>query len=152
MRLWDFCEQLYGDKRIELLCLDLQNRYQVNVGLVLWLSWLVKIGRFTDKPTFEQAQSLSLSFHETFIRPVRKLRKNAKLRTFEHGNAIAQHLLNAEILLEREVLEAIEERFDDNLRHQAGASTYGLRDYLAACGVIDADATAQFLYAAAMSS
>lgn len=151
MRLWDFCEQFYSDKRVELLCLDLQNRYQVNVGLVLWLCWLTKIECFVSHAAFERAKSLSLSFQESYIAPVRALRKNTQVKSFNHAQAIIQHLLNAEIFLERELLESFETRFSADLELAPKSNTYGLNDYLLSCQVADSESVAQFLYAGARS-
>ena len=147
--LWEFCEQFYGERRIELLCLDLQNRYQVNVGLILWLAWLVKIERFIERSDFEQARSMSLTFHETLINPIRSLRKAPQVQSLQCGKAVAGQLLNAEIMLERELLETIEARFSHCLNDNATCETLGLSDYLLACKVPEADAVTQFLYAAA---
>ncbi len=151
MRLWDFCEQFYSDKRVELLCLDLQNRYQANVSLVLWLCWLAKMECFVSSQLFEQAKSLSLSFHESYIAPVRTLRKNAQVKSFNHAPSIIKHLLSAEITLERELLELFEAQFSKYLARTPAPNTYGLNDYLLSCQVVDSESAAQFLYAGAKS-
>lgn len=151
MKLWDFCEQFYGDKRIELLCLDLQNRYQANVGLMLWLCWLARIDRFVNQNVFDQAKSLSDSFHDNYIILIRNLRKNAKIGALNHGQFISQYLLSAEILLERELLESFETLYAGSYQSAPDESTYGLADYLRACNVADYDSAAQFLYAGARS-
>lgn len=151
MKLWFFCEQFYGDKRIELLCLDLQNRYQVNVGLVLWLCWLAKTNRYIDREGFKQAESVSLAYHCSYIEPIRRLRKQSDIQGFSHSAQILQGLLNSEIGLERELLEKIECQFEAQIKSFATDETFGLVDYLRARDVTDPDALAQFLYAGAKS-
>lgn len=146
MKLWAFCELFYGRKPVETLCLKLQNQQGVNVGLVIWMCWHAAHHRFLDANTFAQAKAEVLGVHQALIDSLRSVRKSPIIQNLPAKNAISSHVLAAEILLEKTILEQLEANWP--IKELAPVNeVFGLSDYLRQCQVQDVDQATQFLYA-----
>ncbi len=150
MKIWPFCERFYSRKPVEALCLQLQNEYDINVGLVIWLCWHVAHGRFLNEAAFIVAKRESLGGDHDTITQLRGLRKTLKSSQLVDGSTIKSHILAAEILLEKAILERLESEIElQELIPDSAA--FGLLDYLHQYQVPEADRSTQFLYANALA-
>ncbi len=147
MGIWLFCERFYSCKPVEALCLRLQQENDAVVGLIIWLCWHYAQGRFIPAVVFAQAQALTSDTQQQLILPLRQLRKSALLRQQPQAAQIAKAILQAEILLEKNQLEFIDEQTTHCIVDQASVDTLGLIDYLLNCGVKDAEQAVCLLYA-----
>lgn len=150
MKIWPFCERFYSRKPVEALCLQLQNEYDINVGLVIWLCWHAAHGRFLSEATFVVAKRESLGGDHDMITQLRGMRKTLKSSELVDGSIIKSHILAAEILLEKAILERLESEIElQELIPDSAA--FGLLDYLRQYQVPEADRSTQFLYANALA-
>jgi uncharacterized protein (TIGR02444 family) len=152
MGIWLFCERFYGRKPVEVMCLRLQQEHDAVVGLVIWFCWHYAHSQFIPLAVFERAQQLIHDSQQQLILPLRQLRKNKLLKGQPQAESIAQAILHAEILLEKNQLELINEQTADAIVTQASCDTVGLLDYLLNCGVGDAEPVVCLLYAHAAAS
>ncbi|WP_053981258.1 TIGR02444 family protein [Marinagarivorans algicola] len=150
MKLWPFCERFYSRKPVEALCLQLQDNHNICVGLVIWLCWHAAYGRFLNEATFAIAKREFLGADHGMIEQLRSVRKILKSSALADGAAIKSHILAAEILLEKAILERLESYIQlQELTPDSAA--FGLLDYLRQHQVPEADRSAQFLYANALA-
>jgi uncharacterized protein (TIGR02444 family) len=152
MNIWTFCEAFYGRQPVANLCLKLQNSFNINIGLVIWLCWHSSQQRFVDQDVFGEAASLSLGVYQPLIIPLRQLRKHPLLSQQDASAAIIEHLLSAEILLEKSLLLRLDRELTAKVSKAAGPDTVGLADYFRNCSVEDPEENARFLYASAIAA
>ena len=91
-KFWDFSNQLYGKDGVAEICLDLQDKLEVDVNLLLFCYW---IACFKNTPSeFEWMQILrfSKSWNMNVIQPLRNARKSitAKLESHPANSAYAE--------------------------------------------------------------
>lgn len=109
--LWAFCESLYREPDIEAFCLQLQDQQQVNVLVLLWCTWLEAQGlSISSNELAVAAQSINRKSHEVIV-PLRQLRRRLKVQSYL-PEAVRQearsHLLKAELVLEKQLLQELE--------------------------------------------
>ncbi|HEY7774792.1 MAG TPA: TIGR02444 family protein [Marinagarivorans sp.] len=151
MRIWPFCEVFYGRPPVANLCLKLQDEYQLHVGLIIWLCWHCAHQRFVSRDLFQVASLKAKATYEPFILPLRSIRKQLKHEVSTDAQGAYQHVLSAEILMEKVLLTSLESELNDHAQSIQCAETYGLQDYFLANRVDDSAQHAQFLYASALS-
>lgn len=59
---WDFSLRVYGDAEVEKMCLDLQDRYAINVNLLLYSAWM----------SHSKKSELSLSLYERLHKHIKE--------------------------------------------------------------------------------
>ena len=151
MTIWPFCEKFYGRKPVATLCLHLQDRYQLNVGLIIWLCWHSAHNRFVSGPIFQQASLLSDFIYDPLILPLRAIRKQVLHASLTDDQIIYQHVLTAEILMEKSLLLMLDDRLTPQVAAELDGQTFGLLDYLSQSNVENAEQSVRFLYASALS-
>ncbi|MBF5055109.1 hypothetical protein Y5W_00403 [Alcanivorax sp. 521-1] len=75
--LWRFALRLWRDKRIEKLCLRLQDEYGVPVAVLLVALWLAEARRRPDAALGRRLVARAEQFEETYLRPLRVVRRRA---------------------------------------------------------------------------
>lgn len=151
MTIWPFCEKFYGRKPVATLCLHLQDRYQLNVGLIIWLCWHSAHNRFVNSATFTEACLLSESVYDPLILPLRAIRKQVLQASLADDQIIYQHVLTAEILMEKSLLLMLDDRLTPRVSIDRDSLAFGLLDYLSRADVENAEQSVRFLYASALS-
>lgn len=152
MEIWPFCERFYGRKSVATLCLQLQDQYQLNVGLIIWLCWHQAHNRFVSRELFEQAKALSDAVYDPLILPLRSIRKQVLTASLSEDRTIYQHVLSAEILMEKSLLLSLDESLTPKVEKKHDGSVFGLLDYFSLGKAENAEQSARFLYANALSS
>lgn len=72
---WDFSNDFYAHKEIESTCLTLQDKYDLNVNLILFSCWLtINKNSILDKQQWLQLYSATLPWEE-IIKPLRQSRR-----------------------------------------------------------------------------
>ncbi len=75
---WDWSLAVYGRPGVEAACLALQDRYNLDVNLLLFAVWTGTRGTIlTPEMVGEAAQRVS-RWHEEIVRPLRALRRRLK--------------------------------------------------------------------------
>jgi uncharacterized protein (TIGR02444 family) len=76
---WEFSLKLYQNNLIKTFCLDWQNRYQMNVNIILYACWLAH----TDRGFFVHQDLVDIhgfvsDWHESVTKELRKIRTTVK--------------------------------------------------------------------------
>ena len=100
--LWCFSLECYRHQPVEDLCLQLQDRYALNVNLILCCCWLGFSGRgqIARRPLQDAIDAIA-SWHDRIVLPLRAARRIAKPVTTDEGfSALHKELLRSEIAAE----------------------------------------------------
>ena len=77
--LWDFSIAVYARQGVASACLSLQERYRIDVNLLLYCCWLGAEGcRSIDDRDIERAIAFVESWHKEIVRGLRRLRQRLK--------------------------------------------------------------------------
>lgn len=99
---WRFSSQVYAVDDVRGQCLELQDRYGVNVNLLLFAAWLDhRAIPLTDRNIGEIARLVE-PWHDGVIRPLRSARRTAKAAaTDEPVSVLHGRILQAELAAEQ---------------------------------------------------
>jgi uncharacterized protein (TIGR02444 family) len=75
--LWRFALRLWRDKRIERVCLRLQDEHGVPVAVLLTALWLSEAGRRPDPALGRRLLAFAEQFEADYLRPLRAVRRRA---------------------------------------------------------------------------
>lgn len=100
--LWDFSVACYRQRRVETLCLRLQDRHGLNVNVVLGCCWLGFSGRGqVGAPALRHALDCIAPWHERVVLRLRAARRRVKDALPGQGYAaLYRELLRAELAAE----------------------------------------------------
>lgn len=110
--LWEFANRIYSKPEIESLSLELQDQYGANVNILLWACWLeseeIKIPQVCLNDVVQIIDDVS---HETVdkLREVRRALKNSNYFTKVQALGIKKHILNAELVVEKVLLQRLQD-------------------------------------------
>lgn len=110
--LWDFAVEFYGDERIKNKCLDLQDIYDANVNVVLWLCWLDVNRIQVERAALVQAQNIIGGINRELLTGLRELRAQliaSSSFTRVQEQLIRKHMLNAELAIEKILLQRLQD-------------------------------------------
>ncbi|MEZ9821230.1 TIGR02444 family protein [Shewanella sp. 10N.286.45.A1] len=95
-QLWQDCDDIYLTH--QQMCLELQDKHQVNVNLLLLATWLDKQSHFLSLQQWQTLQQDTFNWESRVLLPYRKLRRLSKscLAADEY-----QQMLDVELMLER---------------------------------------------------
>jgi len=134
-RLWDFAWRTYSAPGIEPLCLTLQDEWQAEVGLLLWLRWLETRGQLLSASQLHLAQSQIAPWQNRVLNPLRELRRQIKAdypQRDETTEACRPLIQSAERRAEQQTLEqlaALSDSWFGNSRPEPLAPGRNLRLY-----------------------
>jgi len=114
--LWDFACQSYARPDVERLCLRLQDDWQAEVGLLLWLAWLESLGHQLNTEQLRWAQAQTAPWRTQVLEPLRQLRRQIKSeypKRSETIEACRQAIKSAELRAEQHCLETLATLTDD---------------------------------------
>lgn len=103
--LWRFALRLWRDKRVERICLRLQDDYGVPVATLLVALWLAAAGRRPDAALGRRLTAHAEQFEEHYLRPLRAVRRRAAA---DQGTAeLKRQIQEAELEGERLLLDQL---------------------------------------------
>ena len=110
--LWDFAVNTYSNPQVEAFCLSLQNQYQANTNILLWCHWLqeenINISREALTDVVEVIDSVS-QITVASLREVRMQLKKLPGFTKVQAQVISKHILNAELMVEKVLLNRMQD-------------------------------------------
>lgn len=111
--LWDFANELYQHQQIKTLCLELQDKFEVDVCLLLTVVWLAAQHKTVDKQSIAELLHVVDDWQQHITLPLRSLRK-AIAGSPEKGRCadtdlIYQQLKHVELDAERLALQRLEQ-------------------------------------------
>ncbi|MGI9330038.1 MAG: TIGR02444 family protein [Gammaproteobacteria bacterium] len=148
--LWDFSVSLYGKSDVKEACLELQDRFGLDVNLLLFAVWSAVAGPGRlDAERFRDCLRLTEAWQAEMIQPLRSLRRSCQVELPAAQGAdtaaLGDRLQAAELAAERLELDLLAgwaaEQMGRRADEEIGASAASnLVAYLAAAGVAPADA------------
>jgi uncharacterized protein (TIGR02444 family) len=75
---WDWAVARYARPGVEEALLDLQDRYEQCVSLLLFAAWAAAEGRRLDEEDLEAAVDTARAYETTVLRPLRAIRRTLK--------------------------------------------------------------------------
>ncbi|MBU2886333.1 TIGR02444 family protein [Gilvimarinus agarilyticus] len=108
--IWQFATTLYRQPGIEPLCLELQQTYDVNVPLLLWLVWCDAQSGI-DEQTLQAGLELATHWQEQVITPLRSARAwmKASLCLSEPEKTLRADIKDCELRTEQHLLRQLQE-------------------------------------------
>jgi uncharacterized protein (TIGR02444 family) len=73
--LWQFSLALYAAPGVSHACIQLQDHWQANINLILWLVWLEQRNQPVDSDLIVQAEAAIAPWSEQTLQPLRALRR-----------------------------------------------------------------------------
>jgi uncharacterized protein (TIGR02444 family) len=75
---WDWAVARYARPGVEAALLDLQDRYEQCVSLLLFAAWAAAEGRRLDEDDVEAAVDVARAYETTVLRPLRAIRRTLR--------------------------------------------------------------------------
>jgi uncharacterized protein (TIGR02444 family) len=75
---WQFSLTLYGRPEVARQCLELQDKWNAKVNLLLWLAWLEQRGQLVDNELLTHAENSVDEWNRTIIQPLRQVRRQLR--------------------------------------------------------------------------
>lgn len=103
--LWEFSLATYRIPALAATCLDLQDRFGMDVNLLLYAAWLAHLNRRLDEHHLRDLDAQLGDWREQVVRPLRALRR--QLGGYERAAAVHEELKTLELRAEQEQQEMI---------------------------------------------
>ena len=97
---WQFSLALYGQPGVARECLELQDKFGLNINLLLFCAWLGCRGIALVRDDLEEASRVIASWHDHVVRPLRAVRRQMKLHQ-EDVSALRAEVQRIEIEAEQ---------------------------------------------------
>jgi len=133
-----FASGLYTDDSVKLRCLELQNSYNVNVDVVLWLCWLDANGIYLKRNALEEAKCVVGGVNQDLLLHLRESRfllSAASTFTKVQEKLIRKSILSAELSIEKVLLQRLQDLLSRLDRADDEDEALSLFDYLENCGI-----------------
>lgn len=75
---WEYSCSAYGREGVASLCLELQDRLDVDVNVLLYAAWLGFLGRSLSQEHLQGVDEQVRQWREDIVRPLRALRRDLK--------------------------------------------------------------------------
>lgn len=100
---WQFSIELYQHNEVQSLLLNLQDEVGLNVNLALFCAFLDSQHVYLTQNQLNQLLNAISKFNQTYTTQLRQLRMSVKSHSdsFNNYKELRQHLLNAELELEK---------------------------------------------------
>lgn len=131
--LWDFACGLYADPSIKEQCLDLQDVYNADVTLILWLCWIDAADLGVRRADLPQAQGIVAGVNRELLTGLRELRSQliaSSSFTRVQEQLIRKHILSAELAIEKVLLQRLQDLTARLVPSQEEEELLSLFDYL----------------------
>ncbi len=103
--LWEYSLVTYRAEEIAATCLALQDRFGVDVNLLLYAAWLARNNRCLDTEHLNELDALVTKWRDSVVRPLRGLRR--QLQTYTEAAAVREELKTLELRAEQEQQEVM---------------------------------------------
>jgi len=114
---WSFSLRFYAAPGVADVCLDLQDRFGVDVNILLYLLWQAQRGRRLAKTEVEQLIALSQDWQLHVVRPLRDARRFLKdpgpIWSSPEVASLRQRLKQEELIAEHLQQDAMEAAFSN---------------------------------------
>ena len=142
---WNFSNRVYQNDDVQDACLALQNKYGLDVNLILFCCWSGALhGEFTEE-LFEQSLREALDWRQNVVEPLRNVRSwlkqevqngriSADSSVMDFRDAVKATELESERLQQID-LERLVDRSSDGEFEPLNSSARNLRRYCDRCGV-----------------
>ena len=97
---WRFSLAVYGQPGVAGECLGLQDKFGLNINLLLFCAWLGRRGIVLSREDLEGASRSIASWHDHVVRPLRGVRRQMKLH-HEDVSALRAQVQRVEIEAEQ---------------------------------------------------
>ena len=146
---WRFSLAVYGQHGVAQECLGLQDKFGLNINLLLFCAWLGRRGIAVTRDDLEGASRSISSWHDHVVRPLRGVRRQMKLH-HEDVSALRANVQHIEIEAEQ-VEQAILFAYAQKIvsRFESDAVARNFNEYLATMPAGASDRGAPALIAAA---
>lgn len=98
--LWDYSVAVYSREGISAICLELQDRYGLDVNVLLYGAWLATLNRRLTKAHLVALNAGVNEWRNTVVQPLRDLRR--QLHHYPAAAAIREDLKALELRSERQ--------------------------------------------------
>lgn len=115
--LWDFAVQIYAEPGIKEACLEVQNRHNGNVLVLIWLCWVAQNNLGLTDADIQSLTRFANNAAMQHIVPLRLLRTQPPEWLEQNcAEKFRTQVLKTELLMERCVLEQLET--DSDIAHK----------------------------------
>ena len=128
---WRFSLAVYGQRGVADECLGLQDKFGLNINLLLFCAWLGRGGIAVTRDDLEGASRSISSWHDHVVRPLRGVRRQMKLH-HEDVSALRANVQRIEIeaeQVEQAILFAYAKKITSRVESDAVARN--VNEYLA---------------------
>lgn len=145
--LWDYASTVYESPELKAILHSIQDDYSANINIALWCTWLELNHIEISKETIDDVLIAVDSVSQTTVSKVREIRrhmKHAELFTRVQTKLILKHLLNAELMIEKILIQRLQdlsERFAEVMPD--AFDPLSLEAYLEFMGIPDSHQEAQ---------
>lgn len=105
MSFWDWSINKYASPDVQKLCLEMQDKYGLDVNVLLWSVWVAQVGKEPSDQDWILVNSLSEWFQDSFLNLLRRVRRSLKSSpsyiSVDESVAVKRLVLNAELELEK---------------------------------------------------
>jgi len=154
--LWDFATTIYSQPEVETLSLELQERNNANVNILLWAVWLTEEGISLSGDVLDDVISTVDSISLVTVNRLRSVRRDIKeIGSFTRvqSQMINKLILNAELAIEKVLLHRLQDmtlKFMEVMPDKV--NPVSLSDYFKRLNIDDAEPRANAFIAACRSN
>lgn len=154
--LWDFATTIYSQPEVEALSLELQERNNANVNILLWAVWLREEGIALSGDVLDDVISTVDSVSLVTVNRLRSVRRDIKeIGSFTRvqSQMISKLILNAELAIEKVLLHRLQDmtlKFMEVMPDKV--NPVSLFDYFKRLNIDDAETRANAFIAACRSN
>jgi uncharacterized protein (TIGR02444 family) len=109
--LWDYASTIYGLEGVASACLVLQDRFGVDVNLLMYAAWLAHLQQRLGATHVEALDAIVSDWRDHVVRPLRALRR--QLHTVAGASEFYDGVKALELQAEREQLDRMYAFFCD---------------------------------------
>ncbi|NVK23684.1 MAG: TIGR02444 family protein [Gammaproteobacteria bacterium] len=101
---WQFSLNIYSHTNVANILLQAQSQWRVNVNLALLCLYLDQKSCYLEKAQMSDLHAAVMQFSQTYTKPLRDIRQKFKTQqqALMQYESIRRHILDAELLLERQ--------------------------------------------------
>ncbi len=107
--LWRFSKNIYRKGEVSETLLHLQDKFSIDVNMILFVAWLASINRSITTSDIQDAQKLVSLWRTKIIVPIRNIRRSA--RNFPDTDYLYADLKKLEIDTEKEELKILYDNY-----------------------------------------
>ena len=107
--LWRFSKNIYRKGEVSETLLHLQDKFSIDVNMILFVAWLASINRSITTSDIQDAQKLVSLWRTKMIVPIRNIRRS--VRNFPDTDYLYANIKKLEIDTEKEELKILYDNY-----------------------------------------